>query len=360
MQPINRRAFGKAVSGAALALVAESVTRGIDEPRRERIKIGQIGVGHGHANKLAVYRQSADYEVVGVVEPDAALRRRAETLPAFKDLPWMTREQLLNVPGLQVVLVETRVKDLLDNAEACVAAGKHVHLDKPPGDSLPQLKRLFDAAARKDLLVQLGYMYRYNPAVVLLRDFLRKGWLGEPFEVHAVMSKVVSAEERRALAEFPGGILFELGCHIIDLVVGLLGKPAEVHAFPRHSARLDDNLADNMLAVFTYPRMTASVKSSALEVEGFARRHLVVCGTEGTFHIQPLDNPQARVALTAAHGDLVKGYQDVRFPKYERYVADAADMARILRGEKKADFSPEHDLTVQEVVLRACGLPVRP
>src|SRR5262249_54435510 len=149
--------------------------------------------------------------------------------------------------------------------------------DKPPGDSLPRLKRLLDAAARKGLLVQMGYMYRYNPAVVLLRDFLRKGWLGEVFEAHAVMSKVVAADERRRLAEFPGGILFELGCHVIDLLVGLLGKPEEVHAFPRRSARVEDKLVDNMLAVLAYPRATATVKSSAMEVEGFARRHLVLC-----------------------------------------------------------------------------------
>src|SRR5262249_60692851 len=123
--------------------------------------------------------------------------------------------------------------------------------------------------------------------------------------------------------------LFELGCHVIDLLVGLLGKPTEVQAFPRHSARLDDGLLDNMLAVLTYPRATATVRSSALEVEGFARRHLVVCGTEGTFHIQPLDDPAARVALKSARGEYVQGYQDVRLPKYERDVADAADMAQV-------------------------------
>jgi len=358
MSAMNRRTFGRAVGGGALALAAGAA--GGDEPRRERIKVGQVGVGHGHATKLAVYRRSPDYEVVGIAEPDADLRKRAEALPAFRDLPWMTRDRLLDVPGLQAVLVETRVRDLLDNAEACVAAGKHVHLDKPPGDSLPRLKRLLETAARKNLFVQLGYMYRYNPAVVLLRDFLKKGWLGEVFEAHAVMSKVVAADERRELAAFAGGILFELGCHLIDLLVGLLGKPAQVHAFPRRSSRLDDNLTDNVLAVLAYPRATATVRSSALEVEGFARRHLVVCGTEGTFHIQPLDNPQARVALKSARGDYVQGYQEVRFDRYERYVADAADMARILRGEKKADFSAEHDLAVQGVLLRACDPPVKP
>ena len=73
----------------------------------------------------------------------------------------------LETPGLRAVLVETRVPDLLDNAEACVAAGMHVHIDKPAGESLPQFRRILDAAAREKLLVQMGYMFRYNPAVVL-------------------------------------------------------------------------------------------------------------------------------------------------------------------------------------------------
>lgn len=328
------------------------------EPKA-RIKIGQIGVGHAHASKLSVYRASPDYEVVGVVEPDEGLRKAAENAAPYKGLKWLTRDQLLETPGLQAVLVETRVRDLLDNAEACVAAGKHVHIDKPAGESLPQFRRVLEAAAKKKLLVQMGYMYRYNPAVVLLREFLRKGWLGEVFEVHAVMSKVVDPAGRRALAGYKGGMMFELGCHILDLVIGVLGKPQTVASFNRHSATLDDGLLDNMLAVLGYPKATATVKSSALEVEGGDRRHLAVCGTEGTFHIQPLDNPAARVSLSQARGEYKKGTQDVKFPKYTRYVEDAADMAKVIRGEKAADFRVEHDLAVQETLLRACGLPLK-
>ena len=98
-------------------------------------------------------------------------------------------------------------------------AGKHVHIDKPAGASLPAFRRILDSARKQKLLVQMGYMYRYNPAVVLLRELLKKGWLGEVFEVHAVMSKVVAPAERKQLARFKGGILFELGCHVLDLVV---------------------------------------------------------------------------------------------------------------------------------------------
>ena len=323
-----------------------------------QVKYGQIGVGHAHASKMAVYRESDDFDVVGVVEPDPALRAKAEKSAAYKDLKWMTQEQLLNTPGLQVVGVETRVRDLLDTAETCVDAGLHVHIDKPAGESLPQFKRILDAAARKHLLVQMGYMYRYNPAVVMLRDFLKKGYLGEPFEVHTVMSKVIAAGTRESLAEYRGGTIFELGCHIIDLVIGVLGTPESVAAYNQHASPLDDKLLDNMLAVFTYPRALATVKSSAMEVDGFARRHFVVCGSEGTFHIEPLDRPDVRFALSKPRSKYVKGYQDVKIGAYRRYVGDAADMARIVRGEKQADFSYEHDLAVQTAVLQASGLPL--
>lgn len=323
-----------------------------------RIRYGQIGVGHAHASKMSVYRASDDYEVVGVVEADADLRRRAEQQPAYRDLKWMTQEELLNTPGLQVVGVETRVRDLLDTAEACVSAGKHIHVDKPAGESLPQFRRILEAASMAHLAVQMGYMYRYNPAVVMMRDFLQKGWLGEPFEVHTVMSKVIGAGSRRGLADYPGGTMFELGCHILDLVIGVLGKPESVHGFNQHASSIDDKLVDNMLATLVYPKAIATVKSSAMEVDGFARRHFVLCGTEGTFHIQPLDNPGVRVALSTNRGKYTKGYQTIEFNGYGRYVGDAADLAKIVRGEKDADFSYEHDLTVQETLLRACGLKV--
>ncbi|REJ91589.1 MAG: gfo/Idh/MocA family oxidoreductase [Planctomycetota bacterium] len=364
-----------------------------------KIKYGQIGVGHAHASKITAYRDSDDYEVIGVAEPDEELRRRAEESDAYQGLPWMTAEQLLNEPGLQVVGVETRVRDLLDTAEQCIDAGKHIHLDKPAGESLPHFERILDKAARQHLAVQMGYMYRYNPGVVRMREFLENGWLGEPFEVHTVMSKLVGASTRESLAEYRGGTMFELGCHIIDLVVGALGAPDAVHAFPRHSADSDDDLLDNMLAVFEYPAATATVRSSVNEVEGFARRHFTICGSdddlldnmlavfeypaatatvrssvnevegfarrhfticgsEGTMHIQPLDSPRARVAFRTAHGKYSAGYQEIEFPPYVRYVDDAADLAKIVRQEKDPDFSYQHDLAVQECVLRASGLPI--
>jgi predicted dehydrogenase len=349
----RRRFLQQTATGLAAASFARFVHA--EGPAKTRIKLGQIGVGHAHAGKLSVYRNSPDYEVVGVCEPDEGLRGGAANSAAYRDLPWMTEEQLLAVPGLQVVTVETRVRDSLDTAERCIAAGKHIHLDKPAGESLPQYRRLLAAAEKQKLLVQMGYMFRYSPAVLLMKKFLGEGWLGDLFEVHTVMSKVVAASERKNLAQYKGGIMFELGCHVVDQVIGILGKPDTVRSYSRSTTGHDDALADNMLAVFTYPRAIASVKSSAVEVDGGRRRHLVVCGTRGTFHIQPLDAPNVTYTLDRDCGEYKKGTHEVKFGGYPRYVGDAADMAKILRGEKQCDYPYSHDLAVQEAVLLASG-----
>ena len=325
-----------------------------------KIKIGQIGTAHGHAaGKIESYRASLEYEVVGIAEPDPKLKATAETQKAYRDIPWMTVEQLLAVEGLQAVAIETEPRDLLKYAEMALNAGKHVHLDKPAGESLTQFRRLLDQAASKHLCVQMGYMFRYNPAVVLMKNLVRKGYLGEPFEMHCVMSKVVDDASRIRNAQYPGGMMFELGCHMIDIVVDLLGTPSAVNAFHQHAGSQPDGLQDNMLAVMTYPRAIASVKSAALEVEGGARRHVVVCGTEGTIHIEPIDAPKVlRLTLAKERGPYKKGMQEIPMEPYKRYVADAADFAKVIRNEKMLDWSMMHDLAVQETVLRASASPL--
>lgn len=352
---LNRRDVLSVMAGAATWMAMPQCSGAADKPR---IKIGQIGTGHAHASKLSAYRASPDYDVVGVVEPDLASRKQAEASDTYRGLKFLTQDELLATPGLQAVLVETRVRDLLNAAEACVRAGKHIHIDKPAGASLPQFKRILNEAARQKLIVQMGYMYRYNPGVVLLRQFLKEGWLGDVYEVHAVMSKVVDPAARKQLAEFHGGIQFELGCHVLDTVIAILGEPQQVTAVNRHSSKLDDGLVDNMLAVLHYPKAIATVKASAQEIDGGERRHLVVVGTEGTFQIQPLDNPSVRVTLSKARGEYKKGYQDLKFPKYTRYVDDAVDMAAVIRGEKQFGFSYDHDRITQETLLKACEMPL--
>ena len=103
------------------------------EPLQQRIKIGQIGTGHEHASgKMSTLRKSSDhYEVVGIAESDPELRKSREKDAVYRDLTWMTEEQLLNTKGLQAVAVEVRSADdrIMEITGQCIEAGMHVHLD---------------------------------------------------------------------------------------------------------------------------------------------------------------------------------------------------------------------------------------
>ena len=355
-----RAAGGTVASGAISATLANSrIARAAATQRR--IKVGQIGTAHAHASgKMATLRKLPDdYDVIGVVEPDPAVRERAQKIAAYRDLTWMTEEELLNTPGLQAVAVETAVRDLVPTAARCVDAGMHLHLDKPAGPSLPAFQRLMDEAGHKSLTVQMGYMFRNNPAFQLCYRAASEGWLGDVFEIHAVMSKKIPAVRRLPLAQYSGGSMFELGCHLIDAAVAVMGKPERVTSFLRRTRPDLDNLADNTLAVLEYPRGTCTVRSALLEVDGNRRRQFVVCGDQGTVDIRPLEPPKLLLALENSQGAFQPGYQEVPLPKMAgRYDDQLVELARAIRGEIESPYSPSHDLAVHETILRASGMPL--
>src|ERR1043166_7094995 len=157
---MQRRKFLSTVGQAgvlAAAVGTEPIVRAATTSDAPKLRIGQFGTGHAHADgKIAAIRRSPDFELVGVVEPDPQLRRAAESRKDYAGVHWMSPEELLNTSGLKAVAVETQVKDLLPGGAKCIAAGAHVHLDKPAGESRPEFKRLLDEPPRKQLTVQMG------------------------------------------------------------------------------------------------------------------------------------------------------------------------------------------------------------
>lgn len=358
MTTINRREILRAAGGAiAMPLVASRAKAA--EAKPERIKIGQIGTGHAHAG--AVFSQlrkvSDDYELVGIVENDP--QRRKALGGAYQGVPLIGEEQLLNTEGLQAVVVETEVEDLLPTARRCVKAGMHIHLDKPAGEDLEAFGKLIDEIRKRNLHLQMGYIYRYHPAFQFCYQAVADGWFGDVFEVHAVMSKKVNAGTRKYLSRFAGGSMFEIGCHVIEAMVKVLGKPDKTTAFGRKTRADQDELIDNQLAVFDYPEAVASVRSSLIEYQGGARRQFTVCGEFGTFDLRPLSGYRFRLALERPQGPYRTGYQEVTLDSGPGiFVSAFRDMAAILRGEKQNDYPLDHELAVHETILRASGYAV--
>ncbi|MGC4006134.1 MAG: Gfo/Idh/MocA family oxidoreductase [Pirellulales bacterium] len=176
-------------------------------------------------------------------------------------MPRLTEQELFTVSGLKAVVVETAVRDLMPTGRRVVDAGFALHMEKPAGESLPEFEKLLNAAQAKSLHVQLGYMLRHNPGVRFANKLIKAGVLGEIFEVEGSFGKIVGPGERKELAEFRGGGMYELGCHVIDAVTTILGMPERVTAFGRPSGAAPAELADNQVAVLEYPARSRRSRS---------------------------------------------------------------------------------------------------
>jgi predicted dehydrogenase len=244
----------------------------------------------------------------------------------------------------------------------CIQAGKHIHCDKPGGESLPPFKKLLDEAKKKNLAVQMGYMYRNNNAVEFCIKAVREGLLGNIFEVDTLMNWKYPDDFRQRINTLRGGAPYIFSCHLIDLAVILLGKPDKIYPFVRHTR--SDGVEDYGLAVLEYPKgCIAMVRSGINEVEGFQRRYLTVCGDKGTIVIQPLEiegnssGGKLRMVLAEDRDGWKKGYQEVDLPPAKfRYDDQLLEFAKIVRREIANPYSYEHELLVQDCVLKACGL----
>ena len=359
MSILDRRNFLTTAGAAAASLSLVTSNSRAATAKKEKIKIGQIGTGHAHARGVfSQLRQvTDDFEIVGIVENDP--KRRKALGDSYQDVKLISEEQLLNTKGLQAVVVETEVQDLLPTARRCVEAGMNIHLDKPAGENLIDFKNLLDEVQRRKLHLQMGYIYRYHPAFQFCYKAVAEGWLGDVFEVHAVMSKKVNASSRKYLSRFAGGSMFEIGCHVIDAMVRVLGKPQSTSAHARQTHPDQDPLVDNQLAVFDYPQAIASIRSSLIEYDGGQRRQFTVCGEFGTFDLRPLGGQSFRLALERPQGKYKKGYQDVTVPKGSGiFVSAFQDLAAVLRGEKENDYPLDHELAVHETILRASGYDI--
>ena len=327
-----------------------------------KIRFAQYGISHGHATgKAGAMKTNDDVDFAGVYEPSAEIRATLGTHDAYEGVHWFSSaEEMLEDESIVGVAAEGRVSQNLEFARAALERGKHVWLDKPAGDDLNAFQAVLNIAREKGLCVQLGYMFRYNAGFQFVLDWANSGKLGEIFSVRGRISTRRSEEDvwklRDSRGEREGGIMFILACHLIDIIVAILGRPERTTFFSQNLNHTFPWFRDNTAAVFEYPDAMATLESTASEVSHGESRRLEVYGTRGSAILEPLEPPALRLCLDEDRDGYAKGWQRVEVEKRPRYVEGLRALVADIRGEKSPDRSLDHEITVQETVLRAVGL----
>lgn len=338
-----------------------------------RLKVAQIGVGHDHASCIIrTLKYMPDiFEIVGVaVVPEDHLNAKKNppfgtAEPAYDGVPRMSVDEILARSDLDGICIETEDRALTKYALMAAEKGFNIHMDKPGGISDAEFDRLVDVMEKTGKVFSVGYMYRYNPAVIKLKEDIQSGKLGLITSIEAQMSRLDTPRKRAWLGNYPGGMLYFLGCHLIDLVYSILGEPEEVIPLSTCS-RIDDVDAEDIgMAVFKYKHGTSFVKTSAVEVGGFERRQFVVCGTKGTVELKPFEwwtdpvegmvSPQTTGVREAFDPQCdIKGvYHDTEVT--DRYIPMLRAFAEYVCGDKVNPYDYEYEQALHKLVLKACG-----
>jgi predicted dehydrogenase len=236
-------------------------------------------------------------------------------------------------------------------------AGKHVLLEKPAGVDLEHLKRVQGIAARKGLMLQMAYMWRYNPALHEMLRLAKSGAFGDIFYYRGHIPKPISWHPQLAqeFKVYHGGIYFEMAGHLIDLMVIMMGEPKGVQpSLGRHYDNRSE--VDNAVVVHEFDNGFGTIDTAGMHIESGKTRRIEVYGTKGTAIHTPIGSDNLSLSLETAVEGYAAGSQDVTITRSSSSPSLLRELAACIRGEKQPDYTLAHDMAVQRTLFAGCGI----
>jgi predicted dehydrogenase len=231
-----------------------------------------IGLGRWGVNHLRVL-QSMPVELF-VAETDPA-RLKSANLPASH----RTGDAASLFPIVDAAVVVTPAQTHFEICRDLLAAGKDVFVEKPITSKSVDARELVELAKRSRLILQVGHIFRFDPASVWMRDAIAGGRFGEIKMLRANFSGFKRPRQDT-------GVTFADSIHFIDLFRFLLGRsPRRVHAVMRNFMDREDEMDDESLIVLEYDRDSGAPILATVEA-GYHLpgkiRQLTMVGTEAS------------------------------------------------------------------------------
>ena len=319
-------------------------------------KFAFLGCWHSHTG-MHVRESTAnpsEFELVGIYDNDpvvVAERREQWDAHVFPSI-----EAVLD-SDIDAVVVEGRIFENLDYAEQALKAGKHVLLEKPAGVDLDHLKRVQALSLEKDLCLQMAYMWRYNPAIHKMIRLVKAGTLGDIFYYRGHIPKPKGWHKQigEEIGYYHGAVYYEMGGHLVDLMVILMGRPKHVHPMlGKHYG--DQQHIDNAVVVHEFENGLGTIDTAAMHIESGKTRRIEVYGTQGTAIHTPIGSNNLSLCLELEAKGYSAGWHDLEIPSSENSSTLLRELVACIGGKKAPDYALSHDLDVQETLFAGCGI----
>jgi predicted dehydrogenase len=188
-----------------------------------------LGVTHPHTSgRVRAVQRRTDMRMLGAAD-------ESPILPVFCDalgLEARSKQEILDDPDVHVVYVHSKSYAMADLSIEALEAGKAVLCEKPAGRNAADVRRIVDAVERTGNPVQVGYCWRFSPAVEKMQEVLASNRLGKVLQVRAhggVSHNEAGTDHMKQPGDIGGG-MFVISCHLFDRVIHHFGMPRSVNA----------------------------------------------------------------------------------------------------------------------------------
>jgi predicted dehydrogenase len=200
---MKRRDFLKAglATGAGMAVGAPNVLLGASDKATKALNIAQVGAGgRGRAHWRNYAR--AKQNIVALCDVDA--KRAGQAFKKFKDAAkYKDYRAMLEDMGDKIDAVSIATPDHSHHqiAKAAIQMGKHVYLEKPLVQTVPQARELHALAQKHGVVTQMGNQGHTHGRVQMLKEWIDAGIIGDVHEVHVFTNRPVWPQGMQQLPE---------------------------------------------------------------------------------------------------------------------------------------------------------------
>ncbi|SER48749.1 Predicted dehydrogenase [Gracilibacillus ureilyticus] len=279
-----------------------------------KLRVGIIGAG-GIATSVHLPAYKKLPEQVEVVAIADVAYDRAKVVADEENIPYVFEqyERMLKEVELDAVSICVPNKFHRDAAIAALEAGCHVLCEKPPAMNQQEAKEMEDAQAASGKLLMYGFHYRYQAETQTVKRFIDAGEFGE------IYSGRVQAIRRRGIPGWGvftnkelqgGGPLIDIGVHMLDTALYLMGYPEPVSVLGQTHQQLGTRKGVGLLGAWDYENYT--VEDMAVGMITFKNGASIVLESAFAANVEKNDFMQVSLMGNEGGADIfpLKMYQE--------------------------------------------------
>lgn len=176
------------------------------------IKVGVIGVGYLGQHHARVYSEIEDVELIALIDID---EEKAKKLAAQYNCRAYTDYKDI-IDKLDAVSIVTPTVSHYEIALNCLRAGKDLLIEKPITVSVAEADELINEAEKKNRILQIGHIERYNPAIIAVSEMIKKPQFFESERLSPFLGRGTDVD-----------ITLDLMIHDIDIILGFVSSPVK-------------------------------------------------------------------------------------------------------------------------------------